>query len=335
MNTTTLSKPSMPQDSLPFVHSGLAVLYSPVKGRVVTASTTIERGTVLMVDLPYSLVPAPLVHEPPFSICSNSSCHRRVKRVNASSSASSDKYQTQQTAPISPESEVTHRTNQLKQPVPCSKHCAREILWCSDNCRSKDARRHLSECAWLRTCGAQVQAEESIVEFELLWLLVKIFIRKQLDEQTSTHGKLQHSAEEQRKQKDAVTIQSDEPPMTPQSHFEQRGWDSVWDLAGSPDGFPAEDVARWRKMADIYLVGQIPDVECTTNQAMGLICRLETNSFGLYPGVTGIYPITSREGRGDYYGSGLYPTAAMFNHACCPNVSLPLVSRISFARHYT
>lgn len=319
-----MQMPIMSRASLPFVHSSLAIQHSPAKGRLVIASTTIEPATVLMVDLPYALVPAPVAHEPPFSLCSNHKCHRRI---TACFSSSTEKHKMRQLSLSLPKTEATHRTTQLPQPVRCSQHCGDEVVWCSHDCQFQDAQRHLLECEWLRAYRSPIQADESVVEFELLWLLVKIFIRKHFDEQEAQKDDPQEPVVDGQqiiqKQHQCTTPQTGISPASAQSHFERRGWDSVWDLAGSPDYFPAEDVARWRELAEKYLVDQIQDVKCNLDQAMGIIYRLETNSFGLYPGITGIFPITSHEGRGEYYGSGLYPTAAMFNHACGPNVSLP------------
>ncbi|KAJ1325972.1 hypothetical protein MN608_09173 [Microdochium nivale] len=47
------------------------------------------------------------------------------------------------------------------------------------------------------------------------------------------------------------------------SHFDRRGWDAVWHLAGPPESFPARDVRSWRDLAANFLVGQIPGVSCT------------------------------------------------------------------------
>jgi len=73
-------------------------------------------------------------------------------------------------------------------------------------------------------------------------------------------------------------------------------------------------------MTSNYICNGILPLKYPMDEIVNLICKIELNSFGLYPGVTGQYPVVSTEGRGDYYGGGVYPTAAMFNHSCCPNV---------------
>lgn len=267
------------------VHPALTVSRSATKGRLVVAASIIEPHTTLMIDLPYALVPAPLAHDPPFCLCSHDRCHRRWSASN-------------------------HFT------IACPQRCAPELVWCSDDCRAQDASRHEPECAWLRSGGRKARQKHGEFGFELLWLLARIFIRKHCDEAWAGKNpgdRVQHPDATD----DAVDSLADAA-----SHFDRRGWDSVWHLAGSPESFPAKDVRGWRDLATNYLIDQLPGVACTVDQAVGLVCRIETNSFGLYPGVTGDFPVMNRNGRGEYYGSGLYPTAAMFNHACCPNVSL-------------
>ncbi|KXJ85326.1 hypothetical protein Micbo1qcDRAFT_237521 [Microdochium bolleyi] len=274
--------PPSPSDAeAPTIHPALAVRRSATKGRMVVAASAIEPRTTLMVDLPYALVPAPRAHDPPFSFCSRDRCHRRL--------------------PLPSQTAVT-----------CPQRCAPEVVWCSQDCRAQDTARHQPECAWLRSGGCTVRQKHGEFGFELLWLLAKMFIRKHCDGSLTTTTATTTT-------RDADADADADADTT--SHFNHRGWDSVWDLAGSPASFPDQDVRGWRDLARAHLVDKIPGVACTLDQAVGLVCRIETNSFGLYPGVTGEFPITQRQGRGEYYGSGLYPTAAMFNHACCPNVS--------------
>ncbi|KAH7038391.1 uncharacterized protein B0I36DRAFT_346373 [Microdochium trichocladiopsis] len=292
--------------SAPAVHAGLAVQQSTNKGRLVVATQAIPAQAVLMVDLPYALVPAPLSHEPPISFCCNHRCNRQASRAGLELQPRQENRDAAMQADNS-------RSGGPVTFISCPRQCAPEVLWCSRDCHAQDAARHNPECAWLRSSGARARAEQGEFEFELLWLLARTSIRRHCDSNIGSEPGENHN--------ESVETGSAVTTSAGSSHFDRRGWDSVWDLEGSPGSFPVDEVAGWRDLTSTYLVDKIPGVECTAEQAIGLICRLETNSFGLYPGVTGDYPIKTHAGRGEYFGSGLYPTAAMFNHACCPNVS--------------
>jgi len=69
------------------------------------------------------------------------------------------------------------------------------------------------------------------------------------------------------------------------------------------------------------------DKECLPSaldlsEMVALICKEETNTFGLYPTATGpLSVVGQRVSRGESYGLSLYPRAAMFNHSCQPSVA--------------
>lgn len=275
-------------ESLPYVHPDLAIDVTSTKGRLVTAATTINRGQVVLVDKPYALLPAMLADEPPFMLCSRHDCNRRIA-VDARKPA-----------------------NQ----VACPNQCIAEVAWCSDKCRTRDAKRHAMECAWLKQTSAEIRRSHGDAVFGLLWLIARILIVRHCDEATT-------QTDTQRSSDRAPT--DDEVSA---SHFGRRGWAAVWNLEGDLDSFPLDKITRWRKMTEDYLVRDVLQYNYPADDIVKLICKVETNSFGLYPGITGQYPVTPWEGRGDYYGGGIYPTAAMFNHACCPNVSTQLAHHL-------
>jgi hypothetical protein len=65
----------------------------------------------------------------------------------------------------------------------------------------------------------------------------------------------------------------------------------------------------------------------STDRVLHLICQEEANSFGLYPRETGHFPLPNPPvDRGEQFAAAVYPTAAIANHSCLPNVS-GIVSR--------
>lgn len=271
-------------ESLPFVHANLSIDVTSSKGRLVSAAKFIKHGEVVMVDTPYTLVPAMMVDDPPFLLCSRHGCNRRIP------------------------SKVASQTSR----VGCPDHCTAEVVWCSEECRSRDTIRHDMECLWLRQTSTEIRDSHGDSDFGLLWMIARILIVKHLDEKAATQTNGRHS--------DTADRHASSNGKVSSSHFGRRGWDAVWNLEGEPDSFPADQVSKWRAMTAKYLVGDTLRFKYLVDDIVKLICKVETNSFGLYPGITGQFPVVSSAGRGDYYGGGIYPTAAMFNHACCPNV---------------
>ena len=277
----------------PYVHPGLTIGVDPAKGRWVTSKRSLRDGEVLLIDAPYALVPAMLADEPPFQFCSRHDCNRRFLPG-------------------------------CERSVACLRGCIAEAVWCDEDCRVRDEKRHAMECAWLRLLAPDIRSTLGDSDFGLLWLIARILIVRQIEQQQQRNTQVS-SAEPS-----PTTAQPDDPSS---SHFGRRGWDAVWNLAGHAGAFPAEQVSRWRRFAKLYLaVGLLRLDGVDTDEVVNLICKVETNSFGLYPGVTGEYPVTSFISRGGYYGGGIYPTAAMFNHSCCPNVSLTASGTIHHSR---
>jgi len=282
-------------ESLPFVHPDLAIDVTTSKGRLVSAAGSIMRGEIVMVDAPYALVPAMVLDDPPFLLCSRHRCNRRIP------------------------SKVTSQTTK----VGCPDHCTAEVVWCSEECRSQDTMRHDMECLWLRHTSAEIRESNGDSAFGLLWMIARILIVKHLEEKAAVQTNGRHSNVDGQSEPSDGKVSS--------SHFGRRGWDAVWNLEGEPSSFPADKVAGWRTMTEKYLVKDTLRFKYLVDDIVKLICKVETNSFGLYPGVTGEFPVVSPAGRGDYYGGGIYPTAAMFNHACCPNVGTRSAPRLAAA----
>ena len=201
---------------------------------------------------------------------------------------------------------------QSTKSVGCLRGCIAEVAWCDEECRALDGKRHSMECAWLKQLSAEIRATNGDSDFGLLWLIARILIARHIEQQRRIEIA---SAKPSSKVVHADDISS--------SHFGRRGWDAVWNLAGHAGSFSPELVGRWKWFVRTYLPADLLGLDSVDiEEVVDLICKVETNSFGLYPGVTGEYPVTSFVSRGGYYGGGIYPTAAMFNHSCCPNVSL-------------
>lgn len=192
----------------------------------------------------------------------------------------------------------SHKCNRRISPgtskVSCARGCLAEVVWCSDTCRSRDQDFHKLECSWLKGLSPEIRSLHGDSDFGVLWMIARILIRKRL--------------------------QNDGRKMAAGSHFQRRGWDAVWNLEGTVDNFPTDKARHWRRLVDTYLTKGALEPIVYVEEAMEVLCKVETNSFGLYPGVTGEYPVVTFVSRGDYYGGGIWPTAAMFNHSCCPNV---------------
>ncbi|KAM5377552.1 hypothetical protein ACJZ2D_004921 [Fusarium nematophilum] len=78
-----------------------------------------------------------------------------------------------------------------------------------------------------------------------------------------------------------------------------------------------------KELAEAYM-GSSSGLPClpSPDDLLALICKEETNTFGLYPRLTGPLDMIDRPvPRGECYGLGLYPRAAQFNHSCAPNVT--------------
>lgn len=283
-------------ERLPYIHPDLTINESATKGRLVTATSAIQHGEVILKDAPHALVPALLVDEPPFLLCNRHDCSRRIPRHQISPTQS--------------------------HLIRCSQRCLAEVVWCGDKCRSLDTRRHGFECLWLKKTAREIRSAYGDTEFVLMWLIIRILINRYLKDEEVVSS--QPDGLETTQHPPACTLTNStsnhQPTKWSGSHFNRRGWSAVWNLVGDPSFFKPDKVEHWRTMIRNFICNGILPLKYPVDEIANLICKVELNSFGLYPGVTGRYPAVSSESRGDYYGGGIYPTAAMFNHACCPNV---------------
>ncbi|KAH8178368.1 SET domain-containing protein [Sarocladium implicatum] len=288
-------------DQLPYVHGSLTIEESPLKGRLVRTTAPIKRGEPVLIDAPNALVPAMLADKPPYMLCSRHGCYRRIPRISKSTAAETQ-------VPI----------------LLCRKKCLPEVAWCSEACMSRDASRHALECLWLKETSRQVCNSYGDGEFVLIWLMVRLLIVRYLDdghdEDGSNPGQQPATTSSPNSKHQHQHLQQ-QNAIAEHSHFQRRGWEAVWNLEGEPRFFSPDKVQHWRTLVDNYICNGILPLKYPADEVVQLICKAETNSFGLYPGVTGQYPVDANTTRGDYYGGGLWPTAAMFNHACCPNIT--------------
>ena len=103
----------------------------------------------------------------------------------------------------------------------------------------------------------------------------------------------------------------------------KHGWSGIESLCGSEDTWPHDEVRSWSVLVKKYLRSNpaLPH-EMSADRVLHLICQEEANSFGLYPRETGHFPLPNPPvDRGEQYAAAVYPTAAIANHSCLPNVS--------------
>ncbi|KAJ5343823.1 uncharacterized protein N7506_003647 [Penicillium brevicompactum] len=176
--------------------------------------------------------------------------------------------------------------------VRCSEKCIRDVAWCNDHCRVADQDRHGFECDWLKSQGEKIREKEGQYDFAMLWLVVRLVAGKHLQMQNP------HNAPK---------------PYAWEVWF-KRGWESIESLTGNLGKWPETKMQHWKRQVEEYL-SHINRLTASVDELVGLICREESNSFGLYPRKTG-----SLENRGTDYGMGVYPRASLVNHSCDPNL---------------
>lgn len=106
----------------------------------------------------------------------------------------------------------------------------------------------------------------------------------------------------------------------PWSHRFKRGWDAGIDgLLGNRERWPRERLQHWADLVERYLSDEDQPGLLSADDLLTLICKEETNTFGLYAVDTG--PLETQQERGPPYGLACYPRATNCNHSCLPNVS--------------
>lgn len=175
--------------------------------------------------------------------------------------------------------------------VQCPNKCFENVTWCNAVCQSADAKRHELECQWLKTNSKRLRSEDGDYEFITIWHIVRILASRYLD---VIAGRLED-------------------------------WDAVDQCCAYLESWPKEQLTLWKRLVAQYL--DKDNLACTLppEDVLLLLCKEETNTFGLYPNKTG--PLETDEKRplrGIPYGIGIFPRAARFNHSCTPNVSRDL-----------
>jgi SAM-dependent methyltransferase len=257
------------KDDLTFyVNPNLVILRDPYKGSVISTSTHIKAGTLLMIDKPHALVPGvdPVAGDD--VNCSRYECSRRMPRSSIG-------------------------------PV-C--HCYLHVVWCDDNCKKLDEKRHSFECSWLESHAAKLY-DQSTYDFNMLWLVLRILVKRHLE----LSGLL--------------TPEQNIPENV--AIFGNNDWKTWWGLLSNREKSPVERIDHWTWLVETYL-GKSPLLTAglSVSDIVDIICKEETNAFCLYPIATGIFPVPGpHTTRGVVYGLGAYTRATLVNHSCLPNVS--------------
>ncbi|KAJ5156123.1 hypothetical protein N7492_008926 [Penicillium capsulatum] len=187
----------------------------------------------------------------------------------------------------------------------CPNACIADVVWCSSTCRDADRPRHEFECTWLKRFSGPIRAKRGEYDFGMLWVIVRLLATRQ--------SELRH----------APTIEK-----IPSASRWKLGWDAINSLCGSSDTWSHDQVRSWTVLVKKYLQSSpVLPHGLSTARILQLICQEEANSFGLYPRETGIFPLPNPPiDRGEQFAAAVYPTAAIANHSCLPNVSLRCLS---------
>ncbi|KAL4733925.1 S-adenosyl-L-methionine-dependent methyltransferase [Aspergillus similis] len=162
---------------------------------------------------------------------------------------------------------------------------------------------HDFECAWLKKHGNQIRQEESEDELAMLWVIMRMLA-----------GRLIESDLRRR----LTTGEEDASPYLWSGRF-KRGFQVMEAMRGNQEAWPDEKIARWRDLIQKYLHDQRSDL-ADDEELLSLICKEESNSFGLYRGATGLPDSLQAQQRGAQYGLACYPRETLCNHSCVPNL---------------
>lgn len=198
---------------------------------------------------------------------------------------------------------VCSRRVALTKGVKCPRNCDKDVMWCSETCHAADHRRHEFECLWLRRMGQTIRREETNYDFVTLWHVVRLLAGWSMEFQSAV---LKTSRQ-----------------RYPWEGMFRRNWEAVLMCCDYLNSWPESQIKHWTRLAETYMSDKsLLPCPLVAGEMLSLICKEETNTFGMYPGVTGPLCMIDRPvPRGESYGLSLYPRAAMFNHSCQPNVS--------------
>lgn len=188
--------------------------------------------------------------------------------------------------------------------VSCPNRCSADVVWCNPSCREADKARHEFECTWLKKFASSIRSKWGEYDYGMLWLIVRILASRHVQAQQNTMS----NWEDRLGQSTFIPFKS--------------GWNAIWSFCGSQESWSHSQVRHWTLLVKKYL-GNSPSLPhgLEPNDVLALICREEANSFGLYPRETGVFPCPDcLVDRGEQFGAGVYPTAAIANHSCCPNI---------------
>ncbi|CAI7670331.1 uncharacterized protein N7487_011107 [Penicillium crustosum] len=180
----------------------------------------------------------------------------------------------------------------------CPNACIPDVTWCGSTCRDADSLRHGFECAWLKRYAGTIRSKRSEYDFGMLWVILRLLAAR--------HCQLHDGRD--------VGVES--------TGNWKHGWSGIESLCGSEDTWPHDMVRSWSALVKKYLKSSptLPH-EMSADRVLHLICQEEANSFGLYPRETGIFPLPNPPvDRGEQYAAAVYPTAAIANHSCLPNI---------------
>ncbi|KAK9854009.1 hypothetical protein MYU51_004665 [Penicillium brevicompactum] len=183
--------------------------------------------------------------------------------------------------------------------ISCPKACLSDVIWCSNTCQVADQVRHGFECTWLKRYAGPIRAKWSEYDFGMLWVIVRLLARR--------HVQLHE-----------LSIVGDHMSTEKPNH----DWEGIDSLCGSSDTWSHDKVRSWSTLVKKYLQSSsaLPH-GMGVDRVLHLICQEEANSFGLYPRETGHFPVPNPPiDRGEQFAAAVYPTAAIANHSCFPNI---------------
>ena len=182
--------------------------------------------------------------------------------------------------------------------------CIPDVVWCTSTCREADAARHGFECTWLKRFSQSIRAKRGEYHWGMLWVIVRLLAAR--------HSEMHSQGQLQGAEDGNITSRP--------SHRSQHGWKGIESLCGSSDTWSHEEVRLWTSLVKKYLPNSpVLPHGMHVDRVLHLICQEEANSFGLYPRETGNVP-TPPIDRGEQFAAAVYPTAAIANHSCMPNV---------------
>ncbi|RDW74216.1 hypothetical protein BP5796_07658 [Coleophoma crateriformis] len=132
-----------------------------LKGTGTVSKADVQKGTLLFIDKPYSIIPtAAPGSTTPYShpLCSRLQCSQEVDLSSASTK---------------------------------SCHCITEVVWCNAECQALGKAEHDFECSWLKTHSKSIRQEIIEPDFFSLWLIVRTLAQRDMElssPPTSTTG---------------------------------------------------------------------------------------------------------------------------------------------------